>query len=92
VGALGDLAYVGLAELPPAGPGATPRRKPRGKPRPDEAVAFNTAFARRRVAVEHTIGRMRAYRALSQTDRHPRCYHTERTRAIAGLVNRQLAP
>jgi hypothetical protein len=92
VGALGDLAYVGIADLHPAGLGATPRRKPRGKPRPAEDVAFNTAFARRRVGVEHTIGRLRAYQALSQTDRHHRGHHTERTRAVAGLVNRQLAP
>jgi hypothetical protein len=92
VGALGDLAYVGIAALHPAGLGATPRRKPRGKPRPDEDVAYNTAFARRRVGVEHTIGRLRAYQALSQTDRHHRQHHTERARAAAGLVNRCLAP
>jgi hypothetical protein len=92
VGALGDLAYVGIADLHPGGLGATPRRKPRGKPRPAEDVAFNTAFARRRVGVEHTIGRLRAYQALSQTDRHHRGFHTERTRAVAGLVNRHLAP
>lgn len=85
----GDLAYVGIAELHPGG--ATPRRKPRGQPRPPEDLAYNTAFARERVAVEHTIGRLRAYQALSQTDRHQRRYHTERTRAVAGLVNRRLA-
>jgi hypothetical protein len=89
VGALGDLAYVGIGALHPLG--ATPRRKPRGKPRPPADIAFNTAFARRRVGVEHTIGRLRAYQALSRTDRHHRHLHTERTRAIAGLVNRRLA-
>jgi hypothetical protein len=86
---LGDLAYVGIADLHPRG--AAPRRKPRGKPRPAEDVAYNTAFARRRVPVEHTIGRMRCYQALSQTDRHHRRDHTARTRAVAGLVNRRLA-
>lgn len=91
VGLLGDLAYVGVAELHPAGLGATPRRKPRGKPRPDADVAYNTAFARRRVVVEHTIGRMRCYRALADADRHHRRQHTARTRAVAGLVNRCLA-
>lgn len=89
VGALGDLAYVGIGELHPLG--ATPRRKPRGKPRPPEDVAYNTAFARRRVRVEHAIGRLRAHQALAQTDRHHRRGHTARTRAIAGLVNRRLA-
>jgi hypothetical protein len=86
---IGDLAYVGIDALHPRG--ATPRRKPRGKPRPPEDITFNTAFARRRVPVEHTIGRLRAYQALHQTDRHHRRDHTQRARAIAGLVNRCLA-
>lgn len=89
LGVLGDLAYVGIATLHPRG--ATPRRKPRGKPRPAQDVLYNTAFARRRVTVEHTIGRLRCYQALSQTDRHHRRNHTSRTRAVAGLVNRRLA-
>lgn len=87
VGGLGDLAYVGIRDLHPQGLAATPRRKPRGKPRPAEDAAFNTAFARRRIKVEHTIGRLRHYQALSQTDRHHRRAHTARTRAVAGLVN-----
>jgi DDE superfamily endonuclease/Helix-turn-helix of DDE superfamily endonuclease len=90
VGALGDLAYVGIAPLHPAGLGFTPRRKPRARPRPPEDVAYNTAFAAARVPVEHTIGRMRRYQALAQADRHHRRAHSERVRAVAGLVNRQL--
>jgi hypothetical protein len=90
VGALGDLAYLGMAGLHPTGLAATPRRKPRGKPRPPEDVAYNTAFARRRVKAEHGIGRLRRYEALAQTDRHHRRGHTARVRAVAGLVNRQL--
>jgi hypothetical protein len=90
VGGLGDLAYVGLAALHPEGLGATPRRKPRGKPRPEEDSAYNRAFARRRVVVEHSIRRLRSYQALSQTDRHHRCNHSRRVRAVAGLVNRQI--
>jgi hypothetical protein len=89
VGALGDLADVGIAALHPLG--ATPRRKPRGQPRPAEDRAYNTAFARRRVPVEHTIGRLRRYQVLTQTDRHHRRGHTARVRAVAGLVNRRLA-
>lgn len=91
VGATGDLAYVGMAKLAPPGvPTATPRRKPRGQPRPAADAAYNTAFARERVAVEHGIGRLRRYQAITQTDRHHRRHHTPRTRAIAGLANRQL--
>jgi hypothetical protein len=91
VGALGDLAYVGIGALHPTGLAATPRRKPRGRPRPDADIAYNTAFARRRIVVEHTLGRLRAYQALSQTARHHRQAHTARVRAVAGLVNRRLA-
>jgi DDE superfamily endonuclease/Helix-turn-helix of DDE superfamily endonuclease len=88
VGALGDLGYPGLDKLHP--PGALPRRKPRGRERPPEDVADNRAFARRRIGVEHTIGQLRCYQALSQTDRHHRCNHSSRVRAVAGLVNRRL--
>jgi hypothetical protein len=90
VGSLGDLAYVGMARLHPEGLVATPRRKPRGRERPAEEIAFNTAFARRRVKVEHRIGRLRSYQALSQVDRHHRRGHQRRVIAVAGLLNRQL--
>jgi hypothetical protein len=89
VGGIGDLAYVGSDKLHPKGLGASPRRKPRGKDRPPEDVAYNRAFSRRRIIVEHSIGRMRRYQALSQTDRHHRQHHSARVRAVAGLVNRQ---
>jgi hypothetical protein len=97
----GDLAYVGIAKEHPTGLGYTPRRKPRGKdkhrPRgqdraqPAEDKAYNQAFAKSRIIVEHTIGRVRRYQAVTAPDRHHRQGHTERVRAIAGLVNRQLA-
>jgi hypothetical protein len=89
VGGIGDLAYVGIDKLHPRGLGATPRRKPRGKPRPPEDVCYNRAFARRRIVVEHSIGRMRRYQSLTQMDRQHRQHHTARVRAVAGLVNRQ---
>jgi DDE superfamily endonuclease/Helix-turn-helix of DDE superfamily endonuclease len=91
VGGIGDLAYIGLDKLHPHGLGASPRRKPRGKPRPPEDVAYNTAFSRRRILVEHTIGRLRHFQSLSQTDRQHRQHHSARVCAVAGLVNRQLA-
>jgi DDE superfamily endonuclease/Helix-turn-helix of DDE superfamily endonuclease len=91
VGLGGDLAYVGADKLHPRGLAATPRRKPRGWDRPPGDVAYNRAFARRRVIVEHTIGQMRRYQALTQVDRHHRKNHSQRVRAAAGLVNRRLA-
>ena len=96
----GDLAYVGIASLHPQGLGFTPRRKPRGadkhrprgqdKERPPQDIEYNRAFARVRVIVEHTLCRVRRYDCLWQTDRHHRKGHTARTRAVAGLVNRQI--
>lgn len=91
VGILGDLAYLGMGIDYPQRLGATPRRKPRGKERPEEDKAFNRAFARRRIKVEHTIGRVRRYESLNQMDRHHRKNHTQRVEAVAGLVNRQIA-
>ncbi len=91
VGGIGDSAYQGIENLHPHGLGASPRKKPRGKPRPPEDAAFNTAFSRRRIIVEHTIGRMRRYQSITQTDRNHRQHHPPRVAAIAGLVNRQLA-
>jgi hypothetical protein len=100
VSAEGDLAYVGIAQHHPQGLGFTPRRKPRGKDKhrergQDQAQsaedgAYNQAFARSRIIVEHTIGRLRRYQALSATDRHHREGHTARVQAVAGLVNRQM--
>jgi hypothetical protein len=90
VGGIGDLAYVGIDKLHPLGLGASPRRKPRGRDRPAEDIAYNRAFSRRRIVVEHSIGRMRRYQLLSQTDRNHRQNHSARVRAVAGLVNRRL--
>jgi hypothetical protein len=90
VGGIGDLGYVGIAELHPGGLGASPRRKPRGKERPPEDRRYNRAFSRRRIVVEHGIGRLRSFRAVAHVNRHPRKGHACRVRAIAGLVNRML--
>jgi len=90
VGALGDLGYVGLDGVSPRLRAATPRRKPRGQDRPPEDRQYNRAFARRRIRVEHAIGRLRRYQALSAVNRHGRQGHAARVRAVAGLVNRML--
>lgn len=90
VGGMGDLGYVGIDKLHPTGLGAAPRKKPRGQPRPVADVAYNTAFSRRRIVVEHTIGRLRRFQSLTQLDRQQRRGHTARVRAVAGLVNRHL--
>ena len=90
VGGIGDLAYVGIADLHPGGLGAAPRKKPRGKDRPPEDRTYNLAFSRRRIIVEHAIGRLRRFRSVSHVNRHGRKGHAARVRAVAGLVNRML--
>jgi hypothetical protein len=90
VGGIGDLAYVGIADLHPEGLGAAPRRKPRGRERPPEDRKYNRAFSRRRIIVEHAIGRLRRFRSVAHVNRHRRKGHAARIRAIAGLVNRML--
>lgn len=90
VGGIGDLGYFGIGALHPAGLGASPRRKPRGKDRPPGDRKYNRAFSRRRIIVEHGIGRLRRFRAVAHVNRHRRHGHATRVRAIAGLVNRML--
>jgi hypothetical protein len=90
VGGMGDLGYVGIDKLHLTGLGAAPRKKPRGQPRPAADIAYNTAFSRRRIVVEHSIGRLRRFQSLTQLDRQQRRGHTARVRAVAGLVNRHL--
>jgi hypothetical protein len=100
VGAAGDRAYVGIAAAHPQGLGATPRRKPRGKdkhrargrdqPRAPADIAYNRAFAQRRIIVEHGIERLRTYACLTLCDRQHRTHHRARVVAVAGLVNLQI--
>lgn len=88
VGGMGDSGYQGIDKLHKKG--FSPRKKPRAKARPPEDIAYNTAFSRRRIIVEHTNNRLRRYQCLTQTDRNHRQQHTARVRPVAGLVNRQL--
>jgi hypothetical protein len=82
VGGIGDPAYVGIAELHPEGLGASPRRKPRGEERPPEDRRYNRAFSRRRIVVEHGIGRLSRFRAVAHMNRHPRKGRAARVRAF----------
>jgi hypothetical protein len=88
VGVIGDTAYLGIGAARPDVPSATPRRKPKGKPRPAADRRYSRAISRRRVVVEHTIGRLRVFQCLTQVNRHGRTKHEVRVRAVAGLVNR----
>jgi DDE superfamily endonuclease/Helix-turn-helix of DDE superfamily endonuclease len=86
----GDKAYQKVRSLWDADLVVVPRKKPRRQPRPPADVAYNRQVARERIVVEHTIGRLRRYQALTQTDRHHRQGHDARMQAVGGLVNRQI--
>jgi hypothetical protein len=90
VGVIGDKAYIGAGDMRPGVACVTPRRKPRKQPHPPESRRYNRAVSRRRIAVEHTIRRLRVFQALTQVNRHGRTKHENRVRAVAGLVNRMI--
>lgn len=92
VGCLGDTAYQGIAKLHPLGRSPHKRLGRNAPLLTADQIAYNHAFASRRIIVENTINRMRAYQCLTQRDRQHRCQrnHRARTHAVAGLVNRQL--
>jgi len=50
-------------------------------------MAYNTALSRRRIIVEHAIGRLRVDECLTAGDRQHRTAHEARVVAVAGLVN-----
>jgi hypothetical protein len=92
VACLGDTAYQGIAKLHPLGRSPCKRVGRNPPPLTDDQIAYNHAFASRRIIVENTINRLRAYQSLTQRDRQHRCQRTHhaRTCAVAGLVNHQL--
>jgi DDE superfamily endonuclease/Helix-turn-helix of DDE superfamily endonuclease len=87
VGAFGDAAYRGMDRIVKRVRTAVPRRKPRGKERPRQDRQFNGALSQRRIVVEHGIGKLRRYQAVTAVDRHHRRGAGARVRAIVGLVN-----
>jgi len=89
---MGDTAYQGIAKLHHLGFSPLKRLSKHAPPFSDEQVAYNHAFACRRIIVENTINRLRSFQSLTQRDRQHRstCNHHARTCAVAGLVNHQL--
>lgn len=90
VGRIGDLAYLGIAAAHPQQLGATPRQTTPGKTVRQKTCA---SIARSRSGGSRwstQSGRIRRYASLSEMDRHHRQQHSARTRAVAGLVNRQI--
>ncbi len=80
----GDTAYLGSGL-------ETPTRKPRGGKLTDRQKAGNRRVSRRRVAVEHGIGKMKVWRIASERYRNPVGRHTLIMKNVAGLHNLMFA-
>jgi hypothetical protein len=76
----GDLGYQGTTLR-------TPHRKPPGRELTARQRRGNRRLARRRVAAEHAIGKMKIWRAAADRYRGPLRRHTLVMKNIAGLHN-----
>ena len=68
-----------------------PRRKPRGGTLTGEQRAGNRRLSKRRIAVEHGIGKMKIWRIVADRYRNPRRKHTVIMKNVAGLHNRMFS-
>ena len=80
----GDTAYLGTGLTVPA-------RKPRGGSLTPRRKAGNRRLARRRVAVEHGIGKLKIWRIVAERYRNPVRRHTLIQKNVAGLHNLMFA-
>jgi hypothetical protein len=80
----GDTAYIGTGLK-------TPRRKPRDGALTPRQKAGNRRVSRRRIVVEHGIGKMKVWRVAAERWRNPRRRHTLMMKNVAGLHNRMFA-
>ena len=80
----GDTAYLGT------GLGTPTRRPPKG-PLTARQKAGNRRVSRRRIVVEHGIGKMKVWRIAAERYRNPRRRHTLIMKNVAGLHNLMFA-
>jgi hypothetical protein len=80
----GDTAYIGTGLT-------TPRKKPRGGELTARQKAGNRRVSRRRIVVEHGIGKMKVWRIAAERFRNPRRRHTLIIKNVAGLHNLMFA-
>ena len=81
----GDSGYQGAAGM------RVPRKKPEGRAPPPRKRAADRRLARRRVADEHGVGKMKVWRITSDRYRGPRRRHTMIGKNVAGLHNLMFA-
>lgn len=80
-----DLAYLGLKEI-----GCrlfTPLKKPKGGILEPLQKQINREISRRRIVVEHVIGRLKRFKIVSERYRNRRRRYGLRMNLIAGVLN-----
>ncbi len=77
----GDTAYLGTGL-------DTPTRRPRKGALTARQKAGNRRVSKRRIVVEHGIGKMKVWRIAGERYRNPRRCHTLMMKNVAGLHNR----
>jgi len=80
----GDTGYLGAGLR-------TPRRKPPKGELTARQRAGNRRVGRKRIAVEHGIGKLKVWRVAAERWRNPRRRHTLVMKNVAGLHNRMFA-
>jgi hypothetical protein len=80
----GDTGYVGTGL-------DTPTRRPPNGTLTTRQKAGNRRVSRRRIVVEHGIGKLKVWRIAAERYRNPRRGHTLMMRNVAGLHNRMFA-
>ena len=78
--AIGDLGYQGSVLT-------VPNRKPRGATLSKEEKGYNRLHASVRIGVEHVIGKLKTFNALSERFRNELSRHALMFKNIAGLCN-----
>jgi len=83
-----DLGFLGVPKEHPEGAFSIPDKKPKGRPLSDDAKASNRAKARRRVLVEHALGGVKRFRAVTDVLRNALDVFADRLMMVAcGLWN-----
>lgn len=64
-----------------------PYKKTKANPLTKDERAYNHALSRFRVRVEHSIGRLKSFRILSERYRYPRNRYAVKINTVAGIIN-----
>ncbi|MGD8781767.1 MAG: transposase [Ignavibacteria bacterium] len=76
---VGDLGYIGIGGM------TLPKKKPKGKELTDEEKLYNIELSKKRIKVEHRIGKMKIFQILAQRFRNPLKNHSIIFKNVAGL-------